>query len=81
MLDPDRALFSEEELMVELHVLGAEIGESGHQLPDGAADALDRDDDGECLEGGECQYEPDLEHDPSGETSSCIKCGLIEGQE
>lgn len=46
VLDPDRALFSEDELMAELHVLQAEIGDQpGRQLPDGAADALFDDED------------------------------------
>lgn len=29
----------------------------------------------ECEEGGHCQFTPDLEYDPSGETINCEKCG------
>jgi len=35
----------------------------------------------DCLEGGACQYSPDFEYDPSGNTVACEKCGLNPGQD
>jgi hypothetical protein len=34
----------------------------------------------ECLEEGFCEFEPDYEYDPTGETINCIKCGRLPEQ-
>lgn len=28
-----------------------------------------------CSEGGDCEFEPDLEYDDTGDTINCVKCG------